>query len=127
MDIDTDTTPSVLAKRQKKGHVRDVVAMKTVPLVDVLIEHRAPDIIDYLSIDVEGAEYRILNKFRFSQYAFRTMTIERPTAPLMDILSREGYVAVLSYAEDIYFVHQDLVDLPSARFDTARFFSINVA
>lgn len=122
IDTDTDTTPEVLAVRQASGRVRDVVEMDTLPLVDVLSEHGAPMEIDYLSIDVEGAEYRILAKFPFSQYAFKTMTIERPSAALQEILIREGYVVVLNYKEDLYYVHRELVDVSTARFDTARWF-----
>jgi hypothetical protein len=37
-----------------------VIKLKTTTLISVLEDHHAPSIIDYLSIDVEGAEERIL-------------------------------------------------------------------
>jgi hypothetical protein len=44
-----------------------IIRRNTVPLVEVLQERRVPSVIDYLSIDVEGAEERVLDSFDFDR------------------------------------------------------------
>lgn len=56
------------------------ITVKTMTLVQLLTRNRCPQIIDYLSIDVEGAELAILEPF-FSEghncnYKFRCITVE---------------------------------------------------
>lgn len=48
----------------------------TKTLSEVLDEMKAPEIIDYLSLDVEGHEYQILSTFPFHRYKFRCITVE---------------------------------------------------
>lgn len=50
--------------------------VQTISLKDLLIKHIAPKYIDYLSIDVEGSEYEILNAFDFNLYDIRIITVE---------------------------------------------------
>lgn len=50
--------------------------VKTLSLNDLLQKHDAPKIIDYLSIDTEGSEYEIIEKFDFNKYDVRVLTIE---------------------------------------------------
>lgn len=79
-----------------------IVKKTTVTLESVLDKFKAPPIIDYLSLDVEGAEYAILSTFPFERYIFRTLTVEHNaphTGPgqqtkIRDILERNGYVYV---------------------------------
>ena len=52
------------------------VKMTTVTLEMVLRKYGAPKVIDYLSIDVEGAEYTVLKNFPFHKYRFKVMTVE---------------------------------------------------
>jgi|SRR2546429_257080 len=48
----------------------------TISLVDLLRQHDAPRVIDYLSIDTEGSEFDILRNFDFTTYQFRVITCE---------------------------------------------------
>jgi hypothetical protein len=49
-------------------------------------------VIDYLSLDCEGAETLVLNdEFPFDRYQFTVMTIERPDDTLTKRLESHGY------------------------------------
>ena len=50
--------------------------VKTITLLDLLKNHKAPKVIDYLSIDTEGSEYEILRTFDFSKYQIKIITCE---------------------------------------------------
>jgi hypothetical protein len=63
----------------------------TVPLLEVLQYHQAPRVIDYLSLDVEGAEEFILESFPFDQYTISILTVERPDESLRNLLEQHGY------------------------------------
>lgn len=60
----------------------------------VLEDCNAPKIIDYLSIDVEGAEERVISVFDFEKYSFLCITIERPTRFLRDLFEDQNYVLI---------------------------------
>ena len=65
---------------------------RTVSLEKVLLHGSAPPIIDYLSLDVEGAEEFIMKRFPFGKYRFNLMTIERPSNLLQEILKNHSYI-----------------------------------
>lgn len=64
----------------------------TVGLGEILRRFNAPTTIDFLSLDVEGAEELVLGTFPFDQYRFNVLTIERPSGRLVQILNGQGYV-----------------------------------
>jgi hypothetical protein len=64
----------------------------TVSLAQVFERFHTPDVIDYLSLDVEGAEYFIMESFPFQRYKFNLLTVERADDRLCDLLSKHGYV-----------------------------------
>ena len=66
----------------------------SVALADILTDANAPSTIDYLSLDIEGAEYDALSTFPFAKYQFTVMTVERPQKRLRDHLRKNGYVYV---------------------------------
>ncbi len=59
---------------EKPGH--PIIKVPAITLMQLLDQNNAPSIIDYLSLDTEGAEWEILKNFDFSKYTFLTMTIE---------------------------------------------------
>lgn len=67
----------------------------TISLNDLLVKHRAPKFIDYLSIDTEGSEYEILNAFNFKDFSFGIITVEHNYTPqrelIFDLLTSHGY------------------------------------
>lgn len=65
--------------------------MISAPLAQILKENDAPKVIDYLSLDVEGFEEKVLHDFPFDQFRFRVMSIERPSDRLHEKLLATGY------------------------------------
>ena len=69
--------------------------VQTISLNDLLIKHRAPKYIDYLSIDTEGSEYEILEAFNFNEFSFGIITVEHNYTPqrekIFALLTGHGY------------------------------------
>ncbi len=92
--------------------VRDEYTIESIGLGDLLKKHKAPRVIDYFSLDVEGYEYEILKDFDFSEYTFRTLSIEHNFSSdrkrIFDLLAENSYCRVhenLSEFDD-YYVHR---------------------
>jgi FkbM family methyltransferase len=101
VDIDADN------KKSKDFSDLRIKRLKTTTLAHVLQEYNAPNIIDYLSIDVEGAETRILQNFPFDQYIFCCITIERPSIFLNSLLVDSGYILVkVIPGLDSFYIHK---------------------
>jgi FkbM family methyltransferase len=101
IDGKTDIQPKVSSSSAKPQRI------KTTTLLDILKTHQAPKVIHYLSIDVEGAEERVLIDFPFDQYVFLTITIERPTDALHNKLIQNGYHLVKVIPElDSFYIHE---------------------
>lgn len=90
--IDTFSTDDIHAQARAHGKKYSV---DTVSLMDLLEEHQAPNLIDYLSIDTEGSEYEILSNFDFNKYCFKVITCEHNFSPMAqkldDLFLRNGY------------------------------------
>lgn len=73
--------------------------VETVSLNDLLLQHKAPAIIDYMSIDTEGSEFEILNAFDFDRWQMRCLSVEHNHSPqreqLFTLLSARGYRRVM--------------------------------
>ena len=67
----------------------------TVTLSEIFKKFDVPRVIDYLSLDVEGAEGLIMDEFPLADYRIRIMTIERPKPKLRTYLESHGYIQVL--------------------------------
>ena len=65
--------------------------LHTTTLMSILTHANAPTEIDFLSLDVEGAEFDALRHFDFGLYQIKVLTIERPSARLHNLLVRHGY------------------------------------
>ena len=83
----------------------------TKSLQKILDENNAPKVIDYFSLDVEGAETEILRNFNFEKYTFLCLTIERPTPELNSILFKNGYIFVKNFKVDSFYVHKSIKNL----------------
>lgn len=112
VDEDTDNNYKYRGHQLIKARI---LRLKTKTLEYVLDYFNAPKIIDYLSLDVEGCEERILSKFPFNKYTFLAMTIERPTPELEKILFENDYVFVEKSKDslgndtfDTFYVHKSI-------------------
>lgn len=90
-------------------HKGKLYEVQTISLSDLLIKHKAPKYIEYLSIDVEGSEYEILNAFDFDQCDVRIITVEHNYSAqrekIFTLLTSKGYKRKyenLSYWDDWY-------------------------
>ena len=79
--------------QQKKPNTR---RKRTTTLMEILQTFDAPTTIDFLSLDVEGAEEFIMRGFDFDRFTFSIMTVERPTSGLANLLREKGYRRVLN-------------------------------
>ncbi len=82
----------------------------TVTLDSILDHAKVPAVVDYFSLDVEGAEYHVLQNFNFSRYTFLTMSIERPSSKVHHLLVQHGYRFVKDLCDfgDCLYAHHTL-------------------
>lgn len=118
--VDEDTDNNLKVRRQLLERLKDKITWReTITLKDLLRKHNAPKVIDYFSLDVEGAEERILKGFSFKEYTFLAITIERPTVLLNRILFENGYVFIrksdVSNDFDSFYLHGSMENLSSIR------------
>jgi len=80
----------------RKGRTYQV---STISLNDLLNENNAPSHIDFLSVDTEGSELKVLEAFDFSKYTFGFICVEHNFTPgrqpVLELLESKGYVRVL--------------------------------
>ncbi|MCB1085424.1 MAG: FkbM family methyltransferase [Verrucomicrobiae bacterium] len=108
---DTDHNPVFSAQELRKARARKSVFLTpTVPLAEVLDACDAPELIEYLSLDVEGAELRVLRRFPWNRFRIGCLTVERPLRVLNRILRRQGYHFIRRVAMDSFYVHEDFFD-----------------
>ncbi len=72
-----------------------VIEVETVSLNDLLERHEAPRSIDYISIDTEGSELRILEKFDFEKWNVNLFSVEHNLTAqeqaLDELMLQNGY------------------------------------
>ena len=107
-----------LSKRQisPEDHEHKILKKKAITLEKLLIDGNAPKLIDYLALDIEGAEKKVLEKFPFNKYKFKAISIEGP-GKVIDLLKGKGYIPLYNlfseaniYTEG-YFIHKDYVEI----------------
>jgi len=99
---DTDNSESVRGEQLKHA---EIIELNTTTLIVELDNINAPKLIDFLSLDIEGAEWIALRNFDFSKYRFVCMAIERPNELLDILLDEHGYRQVAHLRYDVLYVH----------------------
>lgn len=87
----------------------ETIAIPAVTLADLLRKFDAPKTIDYMSLDLEGAEWPVLEIFPFDKFKFRCVTLERcrdHTVKLRKLMVRNGYRLVHLSVRDDFWVHR---------------------
>jgi FkbM family methyltransferase len=64
------------AHKAKVDKNKKTITVKTISLNDLLEEYKAPDFIEYLSLDTEGSEYEILRACDFKRWKFGLIDVE---------------------------------------------------
>lgn len=100
---------------------RRSITVETVSLDDLLDEHDAPPVVDYLSVDTEGSEAAILAAYSFRRHV-RCISVEHNFTPARETIDRflrsKGYRQRFPYASeaDSWYVHErDLANSLHAR------------
>jgi hypothetical protein len=82
---------------------------KTTSFSQILDKFDVPKVIDYLSLDVEGAEEMVMSSFPFDEYTISVLTVERPTVALKHKLRDNGYWNKMQWDE--LFFHKSFDDI----------------
>jgi hypothetical protein len=84
----------------------------TVSVARLLDDFGAPPVIDYLSLDIEGAEWWAFSTFPWHRYVFLALTVERPPLELRNKLLEQGYTFLCVHGTfgDELFVHESIAD-----------------
>jgi FkbM family methyltransferase len=117
MDANAGELSTLVDFDGQDSHVRKgtIVPVMTVTLDELLAEHGAPEIIDYISIDTEGSEYEVLSGVDLATTKVMIFTIESnfdhaKMKKIDQVLAKFGYKAVLGDVSlfDTWYVHPDL-------------------
>lgn len=84
----------------------------TVTLSEILHRFNAPRKIDYLSLDVEGAEEFIMQNFPMNDFTISLMTVERPKDSLKQLFDKNGFKQIqrLSTWGETLWAHESVMD-----------------
>ena len=99
-----------------------VFQVRTVRFETILSRfHDIPRRIHYLSLDVDGAEERVMSSFPFHRYRISLLTVERPKPVLVSLLNMHGYSFLCQsggFGDQLWI--DSLFDLDQAMARTAR-------
>ena len=89
------------------------VKRELVSILTVFHEMNVPSVIDYFSLDVEGAESLVMANFPWDNFKFLFMTVERPKPDLKAAFEAHGYYMVKELVDwgETLWAHKDSVDL----------------
>jgi len=84
---------------------------KAITLNEVLKNANAPKLIDFLSLDVEGAEIEVLGGINYSEFRFKLMLIETNEFETVNkFLARENYIFLKKLSShDYLFAHNEII------------------
>lgn len=114
LEKDIDSESSFLKRSLKyldKYEDHFTFGAKAKTLTDLLIEADSPNIIDFLSLDVEGSEMEVLKGLDFKKFHFHFLLIEsRSIDILKNFLLTHGYVLEKKFSQhDFLFKNNNLL------------------
>jgi FkbM family methyltransferase len=122
VDFVESAVPELSTVREYLGHdshassrkVAKSYRVKTISLNDLLLEFDAPKVIDYLSVDTEGSEYKILAEFDFSKWKVNVITVEHNFTEdrqrIKELLTSKGFIRVCEEVSnfDDWYLRRDI-------------------
>lgn len=89
------------------------VQVTTVSLASIFQTLAVPQEIDYMSLDIEGAEEWVFESFPWDRYRVSLFTVERPKTKMKAILQAQGYHYVRNHGDygDEMWIHESFPDL----------------
>lgn len=102
------------SEKSEHGNTDSSAVFSTVTLDEILKRANAPDYINYISLDIEGAELEALKGFSFSKYKVGAFTIEHnheepKRTQIRMLLESKGYRFVLTLYRDDCYLSEDLL------------------
>jgi FkbM family methyltransferase len=88
--------------------------VETITLNDLLVTHKAPNVIDYISIDTEGTELTILEAFDFEKFNVSIFTIEHNFTEnrqaIFDLMTKNNFKRVFENISrwDDWYIHNNI-------------------
>jgi len=100
---------SHLGKGKEAVAAAPEVRLTTVTLADILRQAGAPAFINYLSLDIEGAELEALKGFPFAQYRLGAIDVEHnyeepKRSDIERLLNAQGYQRVHTWMQDDFYL-----------------------
>ncbi len=97
----------------RNKYTQRVLKVDTINPTELLDRFSAPEYIDYLSLDVEGAEETVLKALDLNKYKIALMTVEHnhvdsKQQAVRQLLSKYGYEVAAYYNDDFFFNHKIL-------------------
>lgn len=110
---DTDQGKSRNLQALREARQRSQVKPRMTTTLDKLLEENdMPQTIDYFSLDVEGAEHRVLTVAVLEKYRFNVLTVERPKALLCERMKQFGYRPVKEMpGYDVFYEHESFLEV----------------
>jgi FkbM family methyltransferase len=90
--VGSNTTNKEVADIIEKGKK---VKIPSITLERLLKKYKAPPVIDYIGLDIEGSEYEVLRVFPFNKYKILAMSIEM-SEPCLQLLTDNGFTRVVN-------------------------------
>ena len=97
-----------LGRWNEEASKAPLVQFTTVTLADILVRAGAPSFIQFMSLDIEGAELEALRAFPFDRVRVGAFAIEHneeepKRSQIVTLLARHGYQRVHIYKQDDFF------------------------
>ncbi len=89
-------------------NLRKTTTLNSITLLELLEKNKCPEIIDYFSLDDEGKEDKVLLPSVLNKYTFLSLTIERITPELHEILIKKNYFFIKQNIYDSFYINKKL-------------------
>ncbi|HEX7779049.1 MAG TPA: FkbM family methyltransferase [Vicinamibacterales bacterium] len=105
---DTGGLADTLGALKESAVTAPTVELTTTTLQAILQEAKAPDLIHFVSLDIEGAELEALKAFPFEKHRIGAMAVEHnfeepKRTDIQTLMQRHGYRRVHSWQQDDFY------------------------